>query len=114
MSDIVIYQNNDEIQIEVQFDNETFWLFLKQIAELFDRDKSVISRHLKNIFDSGELQKEVVVAKNATTTQQGAIKGKTQTIHVEYYNLDAILSVDYRVKSKQGTRFRQWHSLHSL
>ncbi|WP_051293413.1 virulence RhuM family protein [Olivibacter sitiensis] len=109
MSEIIIYQENDnDVQIEVQFENETFWLSLNQIAELFDRDKSVISRHLKNVFDSGELQKEVVVAKNATTTQHGAVKGKMQTKHVEYYSLDAILSVGYRVNSKQGTQFRIW------
>ncbi|MGS2763713.1 RhuM family protein [Sinomicrobium sp. M5D2P9] len=108
MSELTIYKTEDGAQVEVQFEGETFWLSLNQIATLFERDKSVISRHFKNIFDSGELQKEVVVAKNATTTQHGAVKGKTQTRQVEYYNLDAILSVGYRVNSKRGTQFRQW------
>jgi hypothetical protein len=80
MNEIVIYQNSDNrIQIDVKFEQETFWLSLNQLTTLFDRDKSVISRHLNKIFDSGELEKEVVVAKNATTTIHGAIKGKNQT-----------------------------------
>src|SRR6185312_13854236 len=109
MSEIIIYQEKDNsTRIEVQFDNDTFWLSLNQISTLFERDKSVISRHLKNIFESDELKKEVVVAKNAITTQHGAIKGKTQKVQVEYYNLDAIISVGYRVNSKRGTQFRQW------
>jgi len=102
-SKIEIYQSPDnQIQIEVTYENDTFWLNLNQITELFGRDKSVISRHLKNIFKEGELLKESVVAKNATTAADG------KTYQVEYFNLDAIISVGYRVNSKQGTQFRQW------
>ena len=89
-------------QIEVQFEGDTFWLNLNQISSLFEKDKSVISRHLKNVFASDELIRDSVVAKNATTAQDG------KTYAVEYYNLDAILSVGYRVNSKRGTQFRQW------
>ncbi|MFM8917096.1 MAG: virulence RhuM family protein, partial [Bacteroidota bacterium] len=93
---------NGNIQIEVQFEGETFWLSLSQIAKLFERDKSVISKHIRNVFNSGELVKNSVVAKNATTASDG------KTYVVEYYNLDLILSVGYRVNSKRGTQFRQW------
>jgi len=102
MSDVLIYKSSDnQTQVEVMFDNEIVWLTLNQIADLFKRDKSVISRHFKNIFESEELAKISVVAKNATT----AIDGKIY--EVEYYNLDAIISVGYRVNSKRGTQFRQ-------
>ena len=87
--------------------DETVWLSLDQMAKLFNRDKSVISRHIKNALEE-ELEDEVVVANFATTTKHGAIKGKTQTKEVEYYNLDMILSVGYRVKSKNGIIFRKW------
>ena len=80
----------------------------KAMGELFGVDKSSISRHLKNIFESRELEEKVVVAKIETTTQHGAIEGKTQTSETNFYNLDAIISVGYRVNSKQATRFRQW------
>ena len=83
------------------------WLNLEQMAELFSRDKSVISRHIKNAL-SEELNGEPVVANFATTTKHGAIKGKTQTHYVDYYNLDVIISVGYRVKSSQGVAFRKW------
>lgn len=100
---IEIYKSNkDNIEIQVQFDNETVWLTLNQITALFDRDKSVISRHLKKIFESEELNRLSVVAKNATTANDG------KTYEVDYFNLDAIISVGYRVNSKQGTQFRQW------
>ena len=103
MSEIVIYNSPENLtQIEVKFDNETVWLSLNQIAALFGRDKSVISRHLKNIFESEELNRISVVAKNATTANDG------KTYEVDYFNLDAIISVGYRVNSKQGTQFRQW------
>ncbi len=82
--------------------DETVWLTLNQMAELLDRDKSVISRHLGNIFQTGELAREAVVAKNATTASDG------KTYQVDYYNLDAIISVGYRVNSKRGTQFRIW------
>lgn len=103
MSNIELYQSsNGETQIEVRFDDETVWLSLNQISELFGRDKSVISRHLKNIFSTEELDKNSVVAKNATTAQDG------KTYQVEFYNLDAIISIGYRVNSVQGTQFRIW------
>lgn len=103
MSEIVIYKSpENQAQVEVTFEGETFWLSLNQISSLFGRDKSVISRHLKNIFSSGELDKNSVVAKNATTASDG------KTYEVEYYNLDAIISVGYRVNSVRGTQFRQW------
>lgn len=94
---IILYTTPDgEAKIEVTLQDETVWLTLDQMAELFQRNKSTISRHIKNIFDTGELNKELVVAKNATTTQHGAIEGKTQTHQVEFYNLDMIISVGQR------------------
>ena len=103
MNEIVIYKTgNNQIEVSVQFENETLWLNLSQISLLFERDKSVISRHINNIFQTEELIKDSVVAKNATTAKDG------KTYQVEYYNLDLILSVGYRVNSKQGTEFRQW------
>ena len=102
-SDILIYQLDDgKTEINVQLDNETVWLNLNQIVDLFGRDKSVISRHINNIFKEKELQKDSVVAKNATTASDG------KTYQVDYYNLDVIISVGYRVKSKRGTQFRIW------
>jgi prophage maintenance system killer protein len=102
-SNIVIYQTeNNETQIEVKFEGDTLWLSLNQISTLFERDKSVISRHINNIFKDEELIKNSVVAKNATTASDG------KTYQVDFYNLDAILSVGYRVNSKRGTQFRQW------
>ncbi len=89
-------------QVEVRFEGDTFWLSLNQIAALFEKDKSVISRHLKNIFESQDLNKISVVAKNATTGNDG------KQYQVEFYNLDAIISVGYRVNSIRGTQFRQW------
>ena len=87
--------------------DETVWLNLEQMAELFKRDKSVISRHIKNALQE-ELKNEKVIAKFATTTKHGAIEGKTQTHMVDYYNLDMIISIGYRVKSTQGVAFRKW------
>ncbi len=86
----------------MRLERDTLWLNLQQIADLFGRDKSVISRHFKNIFDTEELEKNSVVAKNATTAADG------KTYQVEYFNLDAIISVGYRVNSKKGTQFRIW------
>ncbi|MGB2580398.1 MAG: RhuM family protein [Minisyncoccia bacterium] len=101
--DVVIYQAKSVvIGLRGDFGRETVWANLDQIAELFGRDKSVVSRHLKNIFNEKELNKISVVAKNATTATDGKI------YQVEYYNLDAILSVGYRVNSKTATQFRQW------
>ncbi|SSC09332.1 virulence protein RhuM/Fic/DOC family protein [bacterium endosymbiont of Bathymodiolus sp. 5 South] len=100
---IEIYQTEDgQTQIEVLLNNESLWLNLQQIATLFDRDKSVISRHLGNIFKTDELDKHSVVANNATTAKDG------KTYQVDYYNLDVIISVGYRVNSKKGTQFRIW------
>lgn len=100
---IEIYQTKEgETQVDVRFENDSAWLSLDQLSGLFERDKSVISRHLKKVFDSGELVKNSVVAKNATTATDG------KTYQVDYYNLDAIISVGYRVNSKQGTQFRIW------
>ncbi len=108
-NEIILYQTEELAQhIEVRVDDETVWLNKEQISTLFGRDRSVISRHINNIFKEGELQKEEVCALFAHTTQHGAIKGKTQVKNVEFYNLDVIISVGYRVKSKQGTQFRIW------
>lgn len=101
MNEILIFESNSH-QVEVRLEGETLWLSLAQLAELFGRDKSVISRHLKNIFETNELNRSAVVAKNATTAADG------KTYQVEYFNLDAIISVGYRVNSRQATRFRQW------
>ncbi|MBR6116571.1 MAG: virulence RhuM family protein [Paludibacteraceae bacterium] len=94
-------------KVQVVIREETLWMTQKAMSELFGVDKSSISRHLKNIFESGELDEKVVVAKIETTTQHGAIEGKTQTTESNFYNLDAIISVGYRVNSKEATRFRQ-------
>ncbi len=106
---IILYQTQDgESKIEVTLANETVWLSADQMAELCQRNKSTISRHIKNVFEEGELNKEVVVAKFAITTQHGAIEGKIQTHLVDFYNLDMIISVGYRVKSYRGVQFRIW------
>lgn len=102
-SNIVIYTAEDGLtKIETTFDEDTVWLSIDQMAELFQRDKSTISRHIKNIFSEGELVRESVVANFATTASDG------KTYQVDYYNLDVIISVGYRVKSKRGTQFRIW------
>ncbi len=107
--EIILYQNQDgQIKLKVNVLDETVWLNRNQMAMLFGRDVKTIGKHINNIFNEGELTKEVVVANFATTTQHGAIEGKTQTQDVEYYNLDVIISVGYRVKSQQGTQFRIW------
>ena len=108
-SELIIYESNDgNVRLDVNLEDETVWLSLEQMAKLFGRDKSVISRHIKNIFSEEELKKDQVVAKFATTTKHGAIEGKKQTHLVDYYNLDVIISVGYRVKSLEGVRFRKW------
>ena len=91
-----------QVQLSVSIDKETVWLSLDQMVQLFERDKSVISRHLRNVFAEGELERKAVVAKNATTAADG------KTYQVDYYNLDVIISVGYRVKSRRGVQFRQW------
>ncbi len=106
---IVIYQTEDgQTQIDVRFENETVWLTQAQMAELFEKDRTVITRHINNVFKEGELDKEQVSAKFAHTTRHGAIEGKLQVQETILYNLDVIISVGYRVKSKRGTAFRIW------
>ena len=106
---IVIYQTEDgQTQIDVRLENETVWLTQAQMAELFEKDRTVITRHINNVFKEGELKKEEVCAKIAHTTRHGAIKGKQQIQETALYNLDVIISVGYRVKSKRGTAFRIW------
>lgn len=101
--ELIVYQSNDGLtHIDVHFEGETVWLSIDQMAALFDRNKSTISRHIRNIFEEGELERNAVVANFATTAADGKI------YRVDYYNLDVIISVGYRVKSLQGTRFRQW------
>ncbi len=102
-SKIIIYTTEDGlVKIDTTFDSETVWLSIDQMAILFQRDKSTISRHIKNVFEEGELMKDSAVAKFATTASDG------KTYQVEYYNLDVIISVGYRVKSKRGVQFRIW------
>ncbi len=106
---LIIYQTEDgKVKIETHFKNETVWLSIGQIAELFQRDRSVISKHIKNIFTEGELNEQLVCANFAHTTQHGAVKGLTQSKDVKNYNLDLIISVGYRVNSHQGIHFRKW------
>ena len=103
MSEIIIYQSLDgQVQLEVCLDNQTVWLNRHQMALLFDRDVKTIGKHINNVFAEGELTKHAVVAKFATTAADG------KTYQVDHYNLDVIISVGYRVKSKRGTQFRQW------
>lgn len=104
-NEIIIFENQN-VKLEVNMKDETVWLSLDQMSKLFDRDKSVISRHIKNAI--AEECDNVVVAKFATTTKHGAIEGKNQTHMIDYYNLDVIISVGYRVKSSQGVAFRKW------
>lgn len=107
--EMVLYKSeNNDVTVNVIIKDETIWITQKAMAELFGIDKSGISRHLSNIFKSGELDEEVVIAKIATPTPHGAIEGKTQSSLTNYYNLDAIISVGYRVDSKQATQFRIW------
>ncbi|MGV8892427.1 MAG: virulence RhuM family protein [Burkholderiaceae bacterium] len=99
---------NGAIKVEVLLSNESIWLTQKRMAELFGVGVPAISKHLKNIFDSGELVEEVVVSILENTTEHGAVAGLTQTQQVKYYNLDAVISVGYRVNSAQATQFRIW------
>ena len=102
-SNIIMYTTEDGLtKIETTFEDDTVWLSLDQMAELFQRDKSTISRHIKKIFEERELQRNSVVANFATTAADGKI------YNVDYYNLDVIISVGYRVKSHRGTQFRIW------
>ena len=100
-SEIIIYEGGDA-RVEVRLDRETVWLTQEQMSQLFGRERSVITKHLRSVFTEGELEREAVRAKFAHTAADG------KTYQVEHYNLDVIISVGYRVKSVQGTRFRQW------
>lgn len=107
--EILIYQSQDgTIKVDVLFENETVWLSQNQLCVLFGKSKSTISEHIKHIFEEGELDEKLVVRKFRTTTQHGAIDDKTQSHETNFYNLDVIISVGYRVKSHQGTQFRIW------
>ena len=106
-NELIIFENQN-IKLEVNMQDETVWLTQSQMAQLFDRERTVITRHINNIFKSAELNKEEVCAKFAHTTEHGAIQGKTQTRELDYYNLDMIISVGYRVNSKKGIMFRKW------
>lgn len=107
--EIIIYQTEDGLtKIDVSMQDETVWLTQEQMSVLFQRDKSTISRHIKNIFSEGELDEKVVVAEFATTSQHGAMEGKTQNHITKFYNLDVVISVGYRIKSQRGVQFRIW------
>lgn len=108
-SNMIIYTTDDgKVNLDVQIDNDSVWLTQQQIALLYGKAKSTISEHLTHIFDEGELDPLVVVRENRTTNQHGAVAGKTQDNITRFYNLDAIIAVGFRVRSKQGTLFRQW------
>ena len=107
MSEIVIYEDGSLV-LETTIKDDTVWLNQKQMEKLFGRERSVISKHIKNVFNEGELEEKVVCANFAHTTKHGAIEGKVQSKNVKYYNLDVVISVGYRVKSKRGTQFRIW------
>ena len=100
--EIILYQPDEEIKLNVRLENETVWLSIDEMSYLFGRDISVIGKHIRNIFKEGELIKDSVWAKFAYTASDG------KTYQVDYYNLDVIISVGYRVKSQRGTQFRQW------
>ena len=108
-NEIVIFEDG-RVKLDVNLQDETVWLTQKQIADLFGRDRTVITKHINNIFKEGELVEKVVCAKFAHTEQHGAIKEKTQEIESIFYNLDMIISVGYRVNSKRGIAFRKWAS----
>ena len=108
-NEIVIFRTDDEtINVEVRFEDETAWLTQDQMSVLFSKSKSTINEHIKNVFKEGELDEKEVVREFRITTPHGAIEGKTQSHEVNFYNLDVIISVGYRVKSLRGTQFRQW------
>jgi hypothetical protein len=108
-NEILLYTTpNGKVKVEIYLQNETIWLSQQKIAELFGVQRPAVTKHLKNIFETGELKEEVVSSILEHTTQHGAIKGKTQETVTRYYNLDAIISVGYRVNSSQATAFRIW------
>ena len=105
---VLYHSDESDVAVNAVLQNDSIWVTQKAMADLFDVNISSVSRHLRNIFEEGELDEKVVIAKIATTTQHGAIEGKTQTKDVNFYNLDAIISVGYRVNSRQATKFRIW------
>lgn len=107
-NEIVLYQPNEQFQLEVQLKDETVWLTQDQMSQLFDRDRTVIGRHIRNIFSEGELDESLVCAKFALPKKYGRHGDHTQVVEATIYNLDVIISVGYRVKSQRGTQFRQW------
>lgn len=108
-NEIVLFEAKDGvITLPVRIDKDTVWLTQEQMCQLFGRTQPVIARHINNAFKDGEVDRKVAYAKFAYTTRHGAIAGKTQIKEVGLYNLDVVISVGYRVKSIQGTRFRQW------
>lgn len=108
-NNIILYQEDgNNVTVQVTYKDETFWLTQKAMADLFDVQITTISKHLKNIFAEGELEEYMVVSKMEITTQHGAIPGKTQNVTSNFYNLDAIIAVGYRVNSYKVTKFRQW------
>ena len=106
-NEIILFENQD-IKLKVNMKAETVWLSLEQMSKLFGRDRTVITRHINNVFKEKELDKKEVCAKFAHTSKHGSLQNKTQTRELDYYNLDMIISVGYRVKSKNGIIFRKW------
>ena len=105
-NEIILYETADHaVKLSVNTDSETVWLSLEQLTDLFGRDKSTISRHIRNVFKEGELERTATVAKFATVQTEG---DREVTRDIEYYNLDVIISVGYRVKSQRGVEFRKW------
>ena len=121
LGEMIIYQSDDGVKLDVRLENKTVWLNVEQIAELFNKGRSTINEHILNIFKEGELDEKVVCRKFRQTTQHGALEGKTQSKEVKYYNLDVIISVGYRVKKRFkgscsvsfGHRIRLLQPLHS-
>lgn len=107
ISDIVVYENG-EIELKISADKDTIWASINDIAKVFDIDRSVVSKHIRNIFKDNELNKKVVCANFAHTTKHGSLLDKTQTRDIKYYNLDIVLAVGYRTNSSKAINFRQW------
>jgi len=105
---IIFKTQDDQISVDVHFEDDTVWLSQEQMAILFGRARNTITEHIKNIFKEGELTEELVCRNFRHTTHHGAMEGKTQEVTIKLYNLDVIISVGYRVKSLRGTHFRQW------
>lgn len=105
-NEIILYETSDHsVKLNVNTDGDTVWLSMDQLTDLFERDKSTISRHIRNVFKEGELERAATVAKFATVQTEG---DREITRYIEYYNLDVIISVGYRVKSQRGVEFRKW------